>query len=82
MGIARQLANGPRSLALIRRAYWETWTNAYEQQLDLESRLQSEAGRTSDFGEGVAAFLEKRDANSRVSSSIKPKERMEHQSCR
>lgn len=62
MGIARQLANGPRSLALIRRAYWETWTNAYEQQLDLESRLQSEAGRTSDFGEGVAAFLEKRDA--------------------
>ncbi len=26
MGIARQLANGPRSLALIRRAYWETWT--------------------------------------------------------
>jgi 2-(1,2-epoxy-1,2-dihydrophenyl)acetyl-CoA isomerase len=62
MGIARQLANGPRSLALIRRAYWDTWTNGYEQQLDLEARLQSEAGRTSDFGEGVAAFLEKRDA--------------------
>ena len=40
MGIARQLANGPRSLALIRRAYWETWQNAYEQQLDLEARLQ------------------------------------------
>jgi 2-(1,2-epoxy-1,2-dihydrophenyl)acetyl-CoA isomerase len=62
MGIARQLANGPRSLGLIRRAYWETWTNAYEQQLDLEARLQSQAGRSSDFAEGVSAFLEKRDA--------------------
>jgi 2-(1,2-epoxy-1,2-dihydrophenyl)acetyl-CoA isomerase len=62
MGIARQLANGPRSLALIRRAYWDTWTNAYEQQLDLEARLQNEAGRSTDFREGVSAFLEKRDA--------------------
>jgi 2-(1,2-epoxy-1,2-dihydrophenyl)acetyl-CoA isomerase len=62
MTIARQLANGPRSLALIRRAYWDTWQNAYEQQLDLEARLQSEAGRSSDFREGVSAFLEKRDA--------------------
>ena len=62
MGIARQLANGPSSLALIRRAYWETWQNAYEQQLDLEARLQTEAGRSNDFREGVSAFLEKRDA--------------------
>ena len=62
MGIARQLANGPRSLALIRRAYWDTWQNAYEQQLDLEARLQNEAGRSTDFREGVSAFLEKRDA--------------------
>jgi 2-(1,2-epoxy-1,2-dihydrophenyl)acetyl-CoA isomerase len=63
MGIAKQLANGPRSLALIRRAYWETWQNAYEQQLDLEARLQTQAGRSNDFKEGVAAFLEKRDPN-------------------
>jgi 2-(1,2-epoxy-1,2-dihydrophenyl)acetyl-CoA isomerase len=62
MGIARQLASGPRSLGLIRRAYWQTWQNAYEQQLDLEARLQAQAGRTSDFAEGVAAFLSKRDA--------------------
>ncbi len=62
MSVARQLANGPRSLALIRRAYWDTWTNAYEQQLDLEARLQNESGRSSDFREGVSAFLEKRDA--------------------
>jgi 2-(1,2-epoxy-1,2-dihydrophenyl)acetyl-CoA isomerase len=63
MAIARQLANGPRSLALIRRAYWDTWQNAYEQQLDLEARLQNEAGRSTDFREGVSAFLEKRDAS-------------------
>jgi 2-(1,2-epoxy-1,2-dihydrophenyl)acetyl-CoA isomerase len=60
--IANKLSNGPRSLALIRKAYWSTWQNSYEQQLDLEARLQNEAGSSSDFGEGVAAFLEKRDA--------------------
>ena len=62
MGIARQLADGPRSLALIRRAYWETWTNSFESQLDLEARLQNEAGASDDFKEGVNAFLEKREA--------------------
>jgi 2-(1,2-epoxy-1,2-dihydrophenyl)acetyl-CoA isomerase len=60
--IAETLARGPRSLALIRRAYWETWRNGYEQQLDLEARLQNEATRTADFAEGVGAFLEKRPA--------------------
>ena len=62
MSIAKRLADGPKSLALIRQAYWNTWHNAFEQQLDLEARLQSQAGSTSDFAEGVAAFLEKRDA--------------------
>lgn len=60
--VARQLANGPRSLTLIRQAYWNTWHNAFEQQLDLEARLQNQAGRSADFKEGVSAFLEKRDA--------------------
>ena len=60
--IAQKLAKGPKSLALIRKAYWSTWQNSYEQQLDLEAQLQNEAGRTSDFKEGVGAFLEKRDA--------------------
>ncbi len=63
MDIARRLADGPRSLALIRRAYWNTWHNAFEQQLDLEARLQNEAGSTADFQEGVQAFLQKRPAN-------------------
>ena len=62
MSIARQLANGPRSIALIRKAYWNTWHNSFEQQLDLEAQLQNEAGRSQDFSEGVKAFLEKRDA--------------------
>ena len=62
MGIAQKLANGPRSLTLIRKAYWQTWQNSFEQQLELEAQLQNEAGASSDFGEGVKAFLEKRDA--------------------
>ena len=65
MEIARQLAKGPRSLALMRRAYWATWSNSYEQQLDLEAQLQAAAGSTKDFAEGVSAFFEKRDANFR-----------------
>lgn len=60
--IARKLADGPRSLAFIRQAYWSTWHNSYEQQLDLEARLQTQAGATEDFQEGVQAFLEKREA--------------------
>ena len=62
MELARKLGDGPRSLALIRRAYWSTWHNSYEQQLDLEARLQAEANATADAREGVRAFLEKRDA--------------------
>ena len=62
MAIARRLAQGPRSLGLIRKAYWATWHNSYEQQLDLEAQLQTQAGATKDFAEGVSAFLEKRDA--------------------
>jgi 2-(1,2-epoxy-1,2-dihydrophenyl)acetyl-CoA isomerase len=63
MALTRRLANGPRSIGLIRQAYWNTWHNAFEQQLDLEARLQNQAGASEDFKEGVAAFLEKRDAS-------------------
>lgn len=62
MQIAKQLAEGPKSLSLIRKAYWNTWHNSFEQQLEVEAQLQNEAGRTGDFKEGVLAFLEKRDA--------------------
>jgi 2-(1,2-epoxy-1,2-dihydrophenyl)acetyl-CoA isomerase len=63
MAVARGLAEGPTvALALTRRLYWESPANGYEDQLDLESRLQREAGASEDFGEGVRAFLEKRPA--------------------
>jgi 2-(1,2-epoxy-1,2-dihydrophenyl)acetyl-CoA isomerase len=61
--VARELANGPTvALGMIRRLYWESPENSYEQQLDLECRMQRAAGMTSDFREGVAAFLDKRPA--------------------
>ena len=60
--LAERLANGPRSLGLIRQAYWDSLDNSFSDQLQLEARLQNQAGRTSDHREGVKAFLEKRDA--------------------
>jgi 2-(1,2-epoxy-1,2-dihydrophenyl)acetyl-CoA isomerase len=61
--VATELASGPTmALGLVRRLYWESPDNSYEQQLDLECRLQRQAGDTEDFREGVTAFLEKRPA--------------------
>jgi len=61
--LAQDLANGPTvSLRLIRRLYWESTDNSYEEQLNLERQMQRIAGGTSDFAEGVRAFLEKRPA--------------------
>ncbi|MBR9882489.1 MAG: 2-(1,2-epoxy-1,2-dihydrophenyl)acetyl-CoA isomerase [Oceanospirillales bacterium] len=58
---ARHLATQPtRGLALIKRALNESSTNTLDQQLDLERDLQRLAGRTADYREGVAAFMEKR----------------------
>lgn len=62
MELARGLAAGPKSLGLIRQMYWQGMDNNYSDQLDLEARLQSEAGLTRDFEEGVTAFREKRAA--------------------
>jgi 2-(1,2-epoxy-1,2-dihydrophenyl)acetyl-CoA isomerase len=61
--VAAELANGPTlALGQIRRLYWESPDNSFEQQLDLECRTQRRAGDTDDFREGVTAFLEKRPA--------------------
>jgi 2-(1,2-epoxy-1,2-dihydrophenyl)acetyl-CoA isomerase len=60
-GLARHLASQPtRGLALIKRAIQASATNTLDQQLDLERDLQRLAGRTQDYREGVAAFIEKR----------------------
>jgi 2-(1,2-epoxy-1,2-dihydrophenyl)acetyl-CoA isomerase len=62
MELARGLAAGPKSLGLIRRLYWEGMDNCYSDQLNLEAKLQNQAGMTGDYTEGVAAFREKRAA--------------------
>lgn len=61
MALVRRLAEqATRGLALQKQAYAAAFGNSLAQQLELEARLQAEAGRTTDFAEGVAGFLEKR----------------------
>jgi 2-(1,2-epoxy-1,2-dihydrophenyl)acetyl-CoA isomerase len=60
MVMAQRLAEGPASLALIRKLYWASLDNSYEQQLAMEAKLQMQAGMTEDYTEGVTAFREKR----------------------
>jgi 2-(1,2-epoxy-1,2-dihydrophenyl)acetyl-CoA isomerase len=61
LAMARELAERPTAtLSLIRRAYWDSLDNSYEQQLELEAALQTQAGKTGDFKEGVMAFRQKR----------------------
>ena len=58
--IARQLAEGPRSLAIIKRLAWAALDSSFETALMSERVGQREAGRTEDFLEGVHAFRERR----------------------
>lgn len=61
--LAHDLANGPTvSLGLIRQLYWESTDNSYEEQLNMERQSQRIAGASTDFKEGVKAFLAKRPA--------------------
>lgn len=63
IALAEKLAAGPtKAYALAKQAIQEASVNTLDAQLDLERDLQREAGRTADFREGVAAFLEKRPA--------------------
>ncbi|HET9068520.1 MAG TPA: enoyl-CoA hydratase-related protein [Amaricoccus sp.] len=60
---ADQLARGPAvAHRLIKQALRASLGNGLPEQLALEAALQGEAGRTRDFREGVAAFIEKRPA--------------------
>ncbi|SDT19455.1 2-(1,2-epoxy-1,2-dihydrophenyl)acetyl-CoA isomerase PaaG [Pseudomonas oryzae] len=59
--LARHLAAQPTyGLALIKRALNASASNSFDEQLDLERDLQRLAGRSEDYREGVAAFMEKR----------------------
>lgn len=58
---AENLAKMPtRGLGLTKKAVNASWTNDLKTQLDFEEILQTEAGATYDFNEGVSAFMEKR----------------------
>jgi 2-(1,2-epoxy-1,2-dihydrophenyl)acetyl-CoA isomerase len=50
------------SLGLTRKLYWQSYSNSFESQLDLEANTQTIAQSSADSAEGAAAFLEKRDA--------------------
>jgi 2-(1,2-epoxy-1,2-dihydrophenyl)acetyl-CoA isomerase len=58
---AGQLAQGPTAAyRALKQALRAAPSNDLPTQLALEARLQGDAGRTADFREGVAAFLQKR----------------------
>ncbi len=60
-GMARHLATQPTfGLAMIKRAINASYTNTLDQQLDLERDCMRLGGRSEDYREGVAAFMEKR----------------------
>ena len=59
--LAKTLAALPtRGLGLIKRALNQSVVNDLDTQLKLEEELQREAGKTSDYREGVTAFMSKR----------------------
>ena len=47
-------------LALTKQAVHAASSNSFEAQLEVEKALQTKAGQSHDFREGVMAFLEKR----------------------
>jgi 2-(1,2-epoxy-1,2-dihydrophenyl)acetyl-CoA isomerase len=56
----RLVEAAPQALARTKEAISESGVRTLEQQLDVERDMQRELGRTADFAEGVAAFLQKR----------------------
>ena len=62
--LAQRVASMPtKGLALTKKALNLSLVNSLDDQLNVEEELQTQAGSTSDYKEGVQAFLEKRKAN-------------------
>jgi 2-(1,2-epoxy-1,2-dihydrophenyl)acetyl-CoA isomerase len=61
--LAAELAVMPtRAVGMTKRLLDRASTSTLEEQLELEAQLQAAAAESEDFAEGVAAFLEKREA--------------------
>jgi len=58
--MAERVAAAPRGIGLIKRAVNHANLPSLESDLEYEAHLQEIAGRSSDYDEGVRAFLEKR----------------------
>ncbi|HEV7816014.1 MAG TPA: 2-(1,2-epoxy-1,2-dihydrophenyl)acetyl-CoA isomerase PaaG [Janthinobacterium sp.] len=59
--MARHFAAAPtKGLAFAKQALQASPSNTLQQQLTLECNMMSELGRSADYREGVAAFMEKR----------------------
>ncbi len=58
--IAEKIAQGPRSIGLIKRAVNRAIMHDFAAQLEYEAYLQELAGRSADYDEGVRAFIDKR----------------------
>ena len=62
--LALKFAHAPtKGLAATKHLIRTSWTRSLEDELEREREFQSELGRTADYREGVAAFMEKRTPN-------------------
>ena len=60
--VAARFAELPtRGIGMTKRLFDRAAESTLAEQLELEAQLQAAATKTSDFAEGIAAFLEKRD---------------------
>jgi 2-(1,2-epoxy-1,2-dihydrophenyl)acetyl-CoA isomerase len=62
-GVLRRLADGPTASYAGTKRQLNNWLYArMDEQLELEAQVQREMAESSDFVEGVSAFVEKRAA--------------------
>ncbi len=64
MAMARHFSTAPtKGLAFTKRAFQASYANTLPEQLKLEADMMRELGYSSDYREGVAAFMAKRSPN-------------------